>query len=151
IDRFFSVAPINFRPGCPIEFDCAPVCDCPPDTLVDPELDYYAKDYASFRQMLLDLVAQRNPTWVERSPADLGMALLELFAYEGDPLSYFQDAVANEAFLDTARQRVSAKRHAKLVDYQMHDGRNAWAFVHIAAGGSGTLPPGTQLVPRISD
>lgn len=153
IDRLFSVAPVNFRPNCPVDFDCAPISDCPPDGLDEPALDYLARDYASFRQMLIDLVAQRNPAWTERSPADIGMALLELFAYEGDHLSYFQDAVANEAFLDTARQRVSAKRHAKLVDYDMHDGRNAWTYVHLAVKPgtpAGTLPPGAQLVTRIT-
>jgi hypothetical protein len=123
---------------------------CPPDTLDAPPLDYLARDYASFRQMLLDLVSRRNPTWIERSPADLGIALLELFAYEGDHQSYFQDAVANEAFLDTARQRVSAKRHARLVDYQMHDGRNAWAFVHFQTGSIGSIVAGSQLVTRIT-
>ncbi len=150
VDRLFSVAPINFRPGCPVDFDCLPVEDCPPGTLSEPALDYLARDYASFRQLLLDLVAQRNPTWVERSPADIGIALLELFAYEGDQISYFQDAVANEAFLDTARQRVSAKRHAKLVDYRMHDGRNAWTYVHAAVEKSGAIPAGIQLVTKIS-
>ena len=59
-----------------------------------------------------------------RNVSDLGITLLELLAYEGDHLSYFQDAVANEAYLDTARQRSSAKKHARLVDYPMHDGRN---------------------------
>ena len=136
------MAPINFRPGCPVDFDCAPVHECPPDVLPEPRLDYLARDYASFRQLLLDLVAQRNPAWIERSPADLGIALLELFAYEGDQLSYFQDAVANEAYLDTARQRISAKRHAKLVDYEMHDGRNAWTFVHLRVSTAGTVGPG---------
>src|SRR4029079_11296297 len=97
-----------------------------------------------------DLVAQRNPTWVERSPADVGIALLELFAYEGDHISYLQDAVSNEAFLDTARQRVSAKRHARLVDYQMHDGRNAWAFVHLEVSTAGAIAPGEQLITRIN-
>ena len=150
VDRLFSVAPINFRPGCPVDFDCAPVHECPPEILPEPALDYLARDYASFRQLLLDLVAQRNPSWVERSAADVGIALLELFAYEGDHIAYFQDAVANEAFLDTARQRVSAKRHAKLIDYAMHDGRNAWTFVHVAASAAGTLGPGQQLVTRIS-
>ncbi len=150
IDRLFSVAAINFRPGCPIDFDCAPVSFCPPDVLPEPALDYLAKDYASFRQMLIDLVAQRNPSWTERSPADLGIALLELFAYEGDHLSYFQDAVANEAYLDTARQRASAKRHAKLVDYAMHDGRNAWTFVHLNVSTAGTVGPGQQLLTRVS-
>jgi hypothetical protein len=150
IDRPFSVGPINFRPGCPIDFDCSPARDCPPGALPEPALDYLARDYASFRQLLLDLVAQRHPTWTERSPADIGMALVELFAYEGDHLSYFQDAIANETYLDTARQRVSAKRHAKLVDYQMHDGRNAWTFVHLEVTARGAMGPGQQLVTQIT-
>jgi len=150
VDRLFSVAAVNFRPGCPVDFDCKPADDCGPDALAEPALDYLARDYASFRQMLLDLVAQRNPTWTERSPADIGVTLLELFAYEGDQLSYFQDAVANEAYLDTARQRVSAKRHAKLVDYRMHDGRNAWTYVHVRAASAGIIPASTQLVTRIA-
>ena len=151
IDRPFSVAPVNFRPGCAVDFDCAASCDCTPDALPEPRLDYLARDYASFRQLLLDLVAARHPAWTEQSAADIGIALLELFAYEGDYISYFQDAVANEAYLDTARQRVSAKRHAKLVDYQMHDGRNAWTFVHFAVSTPGTIPTGQQLVTRITD
>lgn len=151
LDRLFSVAPINFRPGCPVDFDCAPDDDCPPETLVEPALDYLARDYASFRQLLIDLAAQRNPTWTERSPADLGITLLELFATEGDHLAYLQDAVANESFLDTARRRESAKRHARLVDYRMHDGRNAWTWVHLAVtGNAGTIPPRTQLLTRVN-
>lgn len=150
IDRLFSVSAINFRPGCPVDFDCATSSDCDDEPLDEPALDYLARDYASFRRLLLDLVAQRNPSWVERSPADLGIALLELFAYEGDHLSYLQDAVANEAYLDTIRQRESAKRHAKLVDYQMHDGRNAWTYVHVEVGTAGTVPARTQLVTRIA-
>ena len=150
IDRPFSVAPINFRPGCAVGFDCAPGDDCPPEMLPEPALDYLARDYASFRQLLIDLVAQRHPAWTERSAADIGMALLELFAYEGDHLSYFQDAVGTEAFLDTARQRISAKRHARLVDYQMHDGRNAWTFVHFNVDSAGVIPKHHQLLTRIT-
>lgn len=150
IDRPFSVAPVNFRPGCAVDFDCAPGGDCPPDMLPEPALDYLARDYASFRQLLLDLVARRHPAWTERSAADIGIALVELFAYEGDYISYFQDAVGNEAYLDTARQRVSAKRHARLVDYQMHDGRNAWTFVHFNVSASGTIPAHQQLLTTIT-
>jgi hypothetical protein len=149
LDRLFSVAPLTFRPDCPVDFDCDPDDECPEEPLAEPMLDYLAKDYASFRQLLLDLVAQRHPGWIERNPSDLGIALLELFAYEGDQLSYFQDAVANEAYLDTARQRVSAKRHASLVDYRMHDGRNAWTYVHLAVDSKGTMAPGQQLLTRI--
>jgi len=94
--------------------------------------------------------AKRRTRSDKRSPADVGIALLELFAYEGDHLSYLQDAVANEMYLDTARQRESAKRHAKLVDYQMHDGRNAWTFVHFEVQTAGKMAPRQQLVTRIS-
>ena len=78
------------------------------------------------------------------------MTLLELFATEGDHLAYLQDAIANEAYLDTARRRESAKRHARLIDYQMHDGRNARAWVHLAVEGTGReIPAGVELVTRI--
>ena len=38
----------------------------------------------------------------------------------GQPV-YRQDAIANEAYLGTARQRVSVRRHARLVDYALHE------------------------------
>lgn len=150
LDKQFSIAPVNFKAGCPVEFDCRPDVVCPPEQPFEPAIDYLAKDYASFRQLLIDLIPQLNPSWVERNPSDLGIALLELLAYEGDQLSYFQDAVANEAYLDTARQRASAKKHARLVDYPMHDGRNAWTFVHFSVGSTGTIPLRTQMLSRIT-
>src|SRR3954471_12004633 len=108
-----------------------------------------AKDYSSFRRMLLDLLPQLNPAWVERNPSDLGMALLELLAYEGDRLSYFQDAVANEAYLETVRHRISARRHARLIDYRMHDGRNAWTALAVQATGNGAIPRGTPVMTAL--
>src|SRR5207247_2755508 len=107
-------------------------------------------DYASFRRLMLDLVPRLNPSFVERNPADLGIALVELLAYHADRLSYFQDAVANEAYLDTVRTRISARRHARLVDYRMHDGRNAWAPVCFEVEAAGTLPRGTALFTRLT-
>ena len=72
----------------------------------------------SFRQLMLDRLAALAPDWTERNPADLGVALVELLAYVGDQLSYYQDAVATEAYLGTARRRVSVRRHARLLDYR---------------------------------
>ena len=65
---------------------------------------------------------------------DLGVTLVELLAYVGDYLSYYQDAVATEAYLDTARLRISVRRHARLVDYAMHEGCNARAWVCVEVG-----------------
>jgi hypothetical protein len=116
----------------------------------EPPIDYTAKDYASFRQALIDLIPQLASGWAERHEADVGIALLELLAYVGDQLSYYQDAVANEAFLETARQRVSVRRHANLIDYRMHSGASARAFVHFRVGTlGGTLPRGTKVLSRI--
>ena len=108
-----------------------PICKCEPQTFTEPEINYLAKDYASFRQLILDRLALLVPDWKERHVPDLGIALVELLAYTGDYLSYFQDAVATEAYLDTARQRISVRRHARLVDYKFHEGCNARAWVCI--------------------
>ena len=62
---------------------------------------------------MLDRMNQLVPSWNASSEADLGIALAELIAYVGDRLSYQQDAIATEAYLDTARRRVSLRRHAR--------------------------------------
>ena len=96
------------------------------------EINYLAKDYASFRQLILDRLALTMPDWQETHVPDIGIMLVELLAYVGDQLSYYQDAVATEAYLGTARQRISVRRHARLVDYALHEGCNARAWITIA-------------------
>jgi hypothetical protein len=156
LDLQLSRATVNFKAGCPVDFDCRNQSVCPPDNPVQPLIDYMAKDYASFRRLLLDSIPHLNPGWLEQNPADLGIALVELLAYTGDYLSYYQDAIANEAYLATARQRVSAKRHARLVDYHMHDGRNGWTFAHFQLASAFPLhtplavPLGSLLLTRLS-
>jgi hypothetical protein len=149
LDPFSNHTRFSFKAACPSDFDCRQEAVCPPQVRVEPRLDYQAKDYASFRRMLLDLAGRLNPNFTERNPADLGIALVELLAYEGDQLSYFQDAVANEAYLETVRQRISARRHARLIDYRMHDGRNAWTWVHLQVSAAASLAMGTKLLTRL--
>ncbi len=128
-DPRYAQLDFTFNVDCPSDLDCAPADTCPPPTLVEPEINYLAKDYASFRQLILDRLALIMPDWKERHIPDVGVALVELLAYVGDYLSYYQDAVAAEAYLDTARQRISVRRHARLADYHMHEGCNARAWV----------------------
>jgi Baseplate J-like protein len=150
LDPAFSRQPFSFKAGCPSDLDCAVEPDCPVETVAPPAIDYLAKDYASFQQLLLDLATARVPGWTERHEADLGVALVELLAYVADDLSYYQDAVANEAFLETARQRESVRRHAKLIDYPMHEGANASGFVHLTVASAGAVPAGTVVASRIT-
>ena len=150
IDPLFAAVDFSFKVDCPADFDCQPQCDCPPAAREEPEIDYLAKDYASFRRLMLDRMALLMPEWRERNPADLGVALVETLAYVGDHLSYQQDAVATEAYLGTARRRVSVRRHARLVDYAMHDGCNARAWVQVQVNSDVSLmEAGTQLFTRI--
>jgi hypothetical protein len=153
LDPAYAQCNFSFKIDCPTRLDCKSDQDCPPRAYVEPLIDYMAKDYASFRQALLDLIPTLAPDWQDRHEADLGQALVELLAYTGDYLSYYQDAVANEAYLETARQRISVRRHARLIDYRMHDGVSARAFIHLqlAEDTSGTLPEGTRILTRISE
>ncbi|GAB7045629.1 baseplate J/gp47 family protein [Catenuloplanes indicus] len=119
---------------CPPDTDCRP-SPRPPETTEDPPvIDYTTRDYASLRRQLLDRMTLTVPQWRERHEPDLGVTLVELLAYAGDRIGYHQDAVAAEAYLDTARQRTSIRRHVRLIDYPMHDGCNARAWVSLAVG-----------------
>ncbi|HLF28954.1 MAG TPA: putative baseplate assembly protein [Anaerolineae bacterium] len=144
----------SFKVDCPSDFDCPSPGDCPPENLPSPPIDYLAKDFASFRRLMLDRLAVTLPDWQERNPADVGVALVEVLAYAADQLSYYQDAVATEAYLGTARKRISIRRHAQLLDYPMHDGCNArvWACLEVSPGSGAddeTLPASTPLLTQV--
>ncbi len=163
-DPRLSSVEFSFKVECPSDFDCMPVTVCPPPNLPAPPIDYLAKDYASFRRLMLDRLAATTPAWTERNATDLGVALVEVLAYAADHLSYYQDAVATDAYLGTARRRVSVRRHSKLLDYHMHDGCNAraWVFIDVdntvngqplagpTRGPPGQDVPGTVLLTRTS-
>ncbi len=140
-DPRYAQLDFTFGMNCSSDLDCSLGDTCPPQTFVEPEISYLAKDYASFRQLILDRLALIMPDWKERHVPDVGIALVEILAYTGDYLSYYQDAVATEAYLDTARQRISVRRHVRLVDYFMHEGCNARAWVCIRASDDVLLKP----------
>jgi hypothetical protein len=98
-------------------------------------------------------MAQTIPEWTERSPADIGVTVVELLAFAADQLSYYQDSVANETYLGTARRRPSLRRHARLLDYTPREGANARTFVRIevapASSADGAqLPIHTPLLSK---
>jgi predicted phage baseplate assembly protein len=131
----------SFKVECGPDFDCAPQPpNCSPTPTTPPPINYLAKDYGSFRTIMLDRLNQLLPGWGATSEADLGIALAELIAYVGDHLSYQQDALATEAYLQTARRRVSLRRHALLVDYHVRDGCNARAFLVVQVTGNAGQP-----------
>jgi hypothetical protein len=108
-----------------------------------------ARDFLSLRAELLAFAAQRYPQWRETVEADQGVMLLELLAALGDELGYTQDRIAREAYLATATQRRSVRRHGHLVDYNLHDGRSGgtWLDVQVKAEAVAplALPAGARV------
>ena len=151
-DSELASVDFSFKVECEADFDCLPVCTCPAETVAGPEIDYLAKDFDSFRSLMLDRMSLLAPEWVERGPADTGVALVEVLAYLADELSYRQDAVATEAYLATARRRTSLRRHARLVDYVVHEGSNArtWARLTVDADAV-PLEAKTPILTRVAD
>jgi hypothetical protein len=84
-----------------------------------PTIDYTSKDYASLRRAMLELARYRLPEWTDQSPSDLGVLLVDLFAYMGDVVLYYQDRIANEGFLHTAVERRSVLNALRLIGYEL--------------------------------
>ncbi|HXU45672.1 MAG TPA: putative baseplate assembly protein [Thermoanaerobaculia bacterium] len=148
LDRFFSAASFTLDGGPP-----PPVPEPPAaSALAKPAvaaIDYLARDYESFRRLLLERMTLTIPSWSERNPADYGIALVEILAYVADDLAYYQDAVATEAYLSTARLRQSVVRHARLLDYQVSPGHNARTWAQVQVSAPLLLPLGTRIYAEI--
>jgi hypothetical protein len=123
---------IDFTFNLPMNtIDCATEEICVPGIQLTPDIDYLAKDFTSFRQLMLDRLSTLIPQWQERSTADIGVMMVEVLAYVADHLSYQQDVIATESYLSTARRRISARRHARLLDYLINEGCNARVWVQV--------------------
>ena len=140
----------SFKVECESDFDCAAAAPCAPPVPPVPRISYLARDYPTFRRLMLDRMSAIAPAWRERNAADVGVALVELLAYVGDHLAYRQDAIATEAYLGTARRRVSLRRHARLMDYRVHEGCNARVWVRVFVTDDAVpLPRGSTLLTRV--
>ncbi|MEO8148082.1 MAG: hypothetical protein ABI723_10615 [Bacteroidia bacterium] len=158
IDPYYNDISFSFKANCPGDLDCKPPeHECPPDELVDFPIDYLARDFWSYRKALLDFASLRYPDWSDRLEADAGVMMVEVMSALGDEMAYYQDRVSREAYLETATQRRSVRRHARLVDYNMHDGlgANVWLDFTVSpplvgASNPVTIPFGTPVVSSVN-
>lgn len=148
----FNQSKFSFKAACPSSLDCKiPTVNCPIPAGSSPLIDYLAKDFAGFRKALFDFAALRYPDWRERAEADLGVVIVELLAAVADDLSYTQDRVATEAFFETATERLSLTRHARLVDYEPSPARSSSVWLRIEVSTSCGLPAGLLLSTAAAD
>jgi hypothetical protein len=74
---------------------------------------------------------------VPSSEADLDQVLIDLIAADADEQADYHDRVMNERALATARKRVSLARHARLLDYHIHQGNQASTWLALEVAGHG--------------
>lgn len=101
---------------------------------------YRVGDYASFRRAMLEAISLNEievngqthrplKRWTTRADDDYGIAILDMWATVADVLTFYQERIANEAYLRTALFRESVLRMAALLGYEPASGVAATAFL----------------------
>jgi hypothetical protein len=85
---------------------------------------FRAGTYSSFRLSMLQRIAGMPALSAlhTRSDDDYAITLLDMWATIADILTFYQERVANEGYLRTARLRDSILRMARLLDYHLKPG-----------------------------
>jgi hypothetical protein len=84
-----------------------------------PSVNYTNQDFDSLKTRLALYVEQRFPNdFTDFFEADLGVMLLESWAFCADMLSFKMDQIANELFIDTVSEIENAFRIANQVGFQ---------------------------------
>lgn len=113
-------------------------------------VDYTAKDFSGFRESMLSYASTVIPEWTTRSPSDFGVAMVEMLSYCLDILSYYQDRLVAEAYLDTATQRSSVLDIASMLGYTPYPAvaaQGSITFITDVTQATDVLvPAGTQLI-----
>lgn len=145
---FFAEAYFDFFIDCP-SGDCrvGQKTDFRKDQ-AEPAIDLSAKDYRGFMRIGTNWALATDPNWSDLSPASTERMLLELLAHHADMLSLHQDRVVQEAFIDTARERLAINRHGSLLGVEIEQGGTARTIVAIDVGAAGYLPLQTPIVRR---
>ena len=84
-------------------------------------LDFSTKDYEGFRNSMIEMLKVKIPEYSDFSQSDAGIVLIELLAYNLDLLSFYNDKVANELFLETAMERESVSKLANMLGYKLRE------------------------------
>ena len=81
-----------------------------------------------------------------RDTTDPAIALLDAWAVVADVLTFYQERIANEAYLRTAIERRSILELARLIGYRLRPGVSASVFLAftLQQGNVVDIPPGTQ-------
>jgi hypothetical protein len=110
---------------------------------------YRIGTFGSFREAVVERLS-RTPELAAlsaRSGDDYTITVIELWAAVADVLTFYQERIANEAFLRTATLRDSLTRLVRLIGYELHPGAAALTELAFAleAGAKAVIPAGTRV------
>ena len=84
-----------------------------------PQISYRADDFTGFRGALLRPLPGEQAIGPWRpAPGDLGLQVLEWWAYLGDVLTFYNERIANESYLRTATRQDSVANLVALLGYE---------------------------------
>lgn len=119
-----------------------------PALQIPSNIDFTSKDFTGFMQSMIAFAQTVIPDWNTGSEGDFGVALLELFSYPLDILSYYGDRISQESYLPTATQRLSLLNIAQLLGYTVSNGTPAVGTVTFQTADPSpavSIPAGTQV------
>jgi hypothetical protein len=108
-----------------------PVCPCGaadcPDAVTNPagqsQISYRATDFSQIREALLQpLTGEQSLVGWNPAVGDLGLQMLEWWAYLGDVLTFYNERIANEDYLRTATFPSNIAGLVDLIGYQPKPG-----------------------------
>lgn len=112
-------------------------------------IDYTDLGYEALRAAMLERARDSLPEWSDFSENDLGVLLVELFAYASDITLYYQSRIAANLFPETADEPEGIVQLLRLIGYELHPPTPASADLRIAVDATSVppiiLPEGTSF------
>jgi uncharacterized phage protein gp47/JayE len=95
-------------------------------------IDYTNLGYESLREAMLALARESLPEWTDLSENDLGVLLVELFAYACDITLYYQTRIAGNLFPATADEPAALVQLLRLIGYELRPPAPATADLRLS-------------------
>src|SRR5215218_5546156 len=125
-----------------------PICPCEgittPFAITNPlgrdQVAYRVGDFPAFRDALLRGLSDTNSReqalniWQPSATGDLAVQMLEWWAYLADILTFYNERIANEAYLRTATLPESVRRLIRTIGYRPRPGIAAHGTVVALVG-----------------
>jgi len=127
--------------GCPTECGALPTRFPITNPAGLTQLAYRVGTFSTFRRALLQSLDSETELadWKPTASDDLGLQLLDWWAYIADILTFYNERIANEDYLGTAQLDASVAHLVALLGYRPRPGIGAVGTLALIASGPGPL------------